>query len=332
MSISSKIAAFIFACLLATAASAEEAGNIGILSLETSGKYVVPVVVWYPTDVPTEPWQAGPYTLHATRNAPLAPGRHALILLSHGSGGGEFGHADLAEELARHGYIVAAPRHLGDSYDQPGGRGSDRQMIGRPWQSVATLDAVLADPRLKDAIDAARIGMAGFSAGGYTTLVMAGATPDFTLLTTYCGAHADDKKLCSEGAESALRITRLGWKLPTDRRVRAAVAMAPLGVLFDAKGVSAVSIPLRVYKASDDHILRNPWNADHLLSLLPPATERGELPGGHYIFLAPCSAALRVGFPEGCTDAAGIDRTTMHARLNAEIVDFFNRTLTKDRD
>jgi len=83
--------------------------------------------------------------------------------------------------------------------------------------------------------------------------------------------------------------------------------------------------------ANDDQVLRNPWNTDHLLSLLPPATEHGELPGGHYIFLAPCSAALRAGFPEGCTDAAGIDRAALHAMLNAEIVDFFNRTLTNDR-
>jgi len=84
---------------------------------------------------------------HTQRYATVTAGAHPLILLSHGSGGGEFGHADLAETLAGQGYIVAAPRHLGDSYDKPEGWGTDVQMIARPRQVVATLDAVLAAMR-----------------------------------------------------------------------------------------------------------------------------------------------------------------------------------------
>lgn len=79
----------------------------------------IPVVVWYPTKQPLTEWHAGPYLIHATGDATVTAGAHPLIILSHGSGGGEFGHADLAETLAGQGYIVAAPRHLGDSYDKP---------------------------------------------------------------------------------------------------------------------------------------------------------------------------------------------------------------------
>ena len=72
-----------------------------------------------------------------------------------------------------------------------------------------------------------------------------------------------------------------------------------------------------------------PYNTDHLLSLLPDSVERGEIVGGHYIFLAPCSDALKATVPYVRIDAPGIDRAAVHAKLNAEIVDFFDRKLPK---
>jgi len=316
----------ILATLLALGAPlAAFAQGVGVARLMTGGEYKVPVAVWYPSSAPTTPWDAGPYRLNATRDAPVAAGRHPLIVLSHGSGGGEFGHADLAEALARAGYVVAAPRHLGDSYDAPTGRGSDVQLIGRPWQAVATLDTVLADARFGPAIDAGRIGMAGFSAGGYTTLVMAGARPDVSLQVAHCKAHPDDAELC--GAQLASPVTRPGWALPQDSRVRAAVAMAPLSVTFDAKGLAGVSIPLRVYKAANDQLLQNRFNTDPLLRAFGRPVEQAEVPGDHYVFLAPCSAALKAVAAVICTDAPGVDRAAIHAVLNAEIVAFFDRTL-----
>lgn len=303
------------------------AQGVGIVRLTTTGDQQVPVAIWYPSPAPTTDWDAGPYRLHATRDAPPAAGRHALIVLSHGSGGSELGHADLAEALARAGYIIAAPRHLGDSFDAPQGRGSDVQLTGRPWQAVATLDAVLADARFAPLIDAKRIGMAGFSAGGYTTLVMAGAHPDLSLHVAHCRAHPEDAELCFAAAQTTLGVTRPGWALPHDTRVRAAVAMAPLSVMFDAKGLSDVRIPLRVVKAADDQLLQNRFNTDPLLRALPGAVEAAEVPGGHYVFLAPCSDAIKAAAPVICTDPPGVDRVQVHARLNADIVDFFNRSL-----
>jgi predicted dienelactone hydrolase len=303
------------------------AQGVGVARLTSSGEYKVPVAVWYPSPAATVAWDAGPYRIEATRDAPLAVGRHALILLSHGSGGGEWGHTDLAQALARAGYIVAAPRHLGDSFDEPGGRGSDVQLIGRPWQAVATLDAVLADLRFKDGIDAKRIGMAGFSAGGYTTLVMAGARPDVSLHEAHCKAHPEDAELCSDGARTTQRVTRPGWQLPHDTRVRAAVAMAPLSVMFDAKGLAGVAIPMRVYKAASDQLLQNRFNTDPLLRALPRPVEQGEVPGNHFVFLAPCTEAFRAVAAAICTDPPGVDRAAVHATLNREVIDFFSRTL-----
>lgn len=316
------------AAALAWAAAACAEGGVGISSLTLQGEYAVPALVWYPSTAATQAWQAGPYRVEATRDAPVAPGKHPLVLLSHGSGGSELGHADLAEALARRGYVVAAPRHQGDSYDRPEGRGSDVQLYARPWQAVATLDAVLADPRLSAAIDPKRIGMAGFSAGGYTTLVMAGARPDARLVDVHCRAHPDDPEVCPQGAATQRRITRPGWTAPLDGRVRAAVAMAPFAIPFDASGLAAVTIPLRIVRARDDRIIRAEWNIEPLLRALPAGTESSVVPGGHYVFVAPCTPQVAaLAPPELCSDAPGVDRRAVHTQLNDEIAAFFDRTM-----
>ena len=313
---------------LMTLSLAATAQGVGFVRLATVGDAPVPVAVWYPSTAATVPWEAGPYTVRDTRDAPLAPGLHPLVLLSHGSGGGEYNHADLAEALAQRGYVVAAPRHVGDSFDSPQGRGSDVQLTGRPWQAVAALDAVLADARLAPAIDAERIGMAGFSAGGYTTLVLAGAKPDLQLHGAHCHAHPDDAELCPDGADARFVVTRAGWALPPrDSRVRAAVLMAPLSVMFDARGLADVTLPLRIYKAQDDRMLQNRFNTDPLAAALPGQPERVDVPGGHFVFLGPCNATLAGVARFICTDAAGVDRRAVHEKMNREIGDFFDRAL-----
>ena len=169
--------------------------------------------------------------------------------------------------------------------------------------------------------------MAGFSAGGYTTLVMAGARPDLSLQVAHCKAHPDDAELCFAAAQTTLGITRPGWALPQDARVRAAVAMAPLSVMFDAKGLAGVTIPLRIYRRANDQLLQNRFNTDPLLRAFARPVEQGEVPGGHFVFLAPCSEALKAAAASICVDPPGVDRAAVHATLNAEIVAFFDRTL-----
>jgi len=200
--------------------------------------------------------------------------------------------------------------------DDVGGRGSDVQLTGRPWQVKQTLDAVLADPRLKTSIDANRIGMIGYSAGGYTTLTTIGGRPDYALWGVHCKEHPEDDELCpADGSWVPPRITRPGWELPPpDPRIKAAVVMAPAGILFDAKGLSGISIPLRIYRARDDHFVRNDWNADHVAALLTNDLDVTSVPGDHFIFIAPCPSELAERYPESCTDAPGIDRAPFMPR------------------
>jgi predicted dienelactone hydrolase len=292
------------------------------------GPSQMPLSVWYPTMEPEAALQVGPYRLSVARNASLAPGQHRLILLSHGHLGSNLGHWDLAAFLARHGLIVAAPRHFGDSFDQPPKPGG-RQLVTRPAQISAALDSLLSDPQLAPSIDAERIGMAGFSAGGYTSLVIAGATPHVEHLMSHCREHPEDKEFgCDHLSDWQAGAGELANAVFVhDPRVRAVVAMAPVGVLFDKADLAGISIPLRIYRAADDHILVNAWNSDVVLRDLPQPVEAVTVPGDHYVFLAPCSEAFASDAPELCRDPPGVDRIAIHQQINGEILDFFDRTL-----
>jgi predicted dienelactone hydrolase len=137
--------------------------------------------VWYPAD------PAGPDLAHSLlANFPLrtrvgaepAKGPHPLIVFSHGAGGAPEGHLFLITHLASHGFVVAAPQHRDCSLGcGPTGellRGQELAML-RPDDVKATLDALLEASDgsvrlLENMIDPERIGLAGFSFGGYSVL------------------------------------------------------------------------------------------------------------------------------------------------------------------
>lgn len=318
-------------CTLLLCCAQQAHAAIGLLLLPPSPALPVPLALWYPTATPASaPAQLGSYRTTATLAAPIAPGPHPLIVLSHGSGGGEFGHIDLAEALAERGYLVAAPRHLGDSHDEPGGRGTDVQLVGRPWQIKAVLDLLLSDARFAPRIDAGKIGMAGFSAGGYTTLAMLGARYDLALHRTHCAVERD-WEMCPLWRFSRFRVTRPGWEPPKETRIRAAVAMAPVSVFFDAAGVRDVTAPLLLVQARDDAHLPNRWHTSRLRTLLPKPPQSIEIDGAHFVFLAPCTAQMHARLPALCTDAPGVDRAAIHAKLNRAIGEFFDAQLGVSR-
>ena len=60
-----------------------------------------------------------------------------------------------------------------------------------------------------------------------------------------------------------------------------------------------------------------------------PASQLTILPGGvgHYTFLDTCGAAGKATLPVYCTDAAGVDRDQVHAKVAAMAVDFFDKSL-----
>ena len=289
----------------------------------------MPAIVFYPTPGDSGPTQVGPYSIAATRGAAPAPGSFAFIVHSHGTGGDHLGHHDTLTALARAGFVAAAVQHPRDNYLDSSGFGTDLQLIGRPHHIVALIDGVLADAALGPLVDRWRIGMAGFSAGGYTTLVIAGAMPDFSLAAEYRRAVAYDP-LRSRIDAAGTERRKPDLKFVADARVRAIFVMAPaLGYVFDRAGLSKVEVPVRLYRPTADEVLIHPWNAERIAQMLPRPPEYRLIEGaGHFVFLAPCPAVLAARVPQICTDPPGVDRAAVHARVNAEMIEFFRRTLT----
>ncbi|MBI3497781.1 MAG: hypothetical protein HY058_10810 [Proteobacteria bacterium] len=288
----------------------------------------MPVVAAYPVADSAGVTVLGPYRIDAAQDAAPAEGRFPLIVVSHGTGGDVLGHHDSLTALARAGFIAATVQHPRDNYRDDSGFGTDLQTIGRPHHIVALIDGVIADARLGPRIDPTRIGMVGHSAGGYTTIVVIGGRPNFALRADYMKANPDDPLMRRAQAVGGVQ-RRPDLALIADPRVKAAIVMAPaLGFVFDAAGLASIKVPLRIYQAQADEVLPGQWNAERLGRLMPNAPEYQVLPGaGHFVFIAPCSEEMARRAPAICTDPPGIDRAAIHARLNAEIVDFFQRTL-----
>jgi predicted dienelactone hydrolase len=297
---------------------------------------VVPfdTLVWYPTEAPEIAWQAGELPVAASRDAPIAAGpRFPVILLSHGSGGSPLGHRDLATRLARDGFIVVAPTQIGDSAGHTEGRDSGRSLLDRPRQAVRALDTALADPRFADHADSARIGMVGFSAGAYTTLVLAGARPDFARATAYCRDHGDDRGSCGNGGgnrveRSAARENELAaWQPSREKRLKAIVLMDPLAMPFDAASLAAVRVTTLLIRPASDDFLKAPANAATVAAGLPQPPQQITVPGSHFVFLDPCPQETAARVPALCQDAPGVDRVAIHRQIEGEISDFLRRSL-----
>ena len=287
------------------------------------------LTVYYPTPGGESSIRRDLYTLSAAQDAPPADGKLPVILWSHGSGGTTLAHHDSAEWLARRGFIVIAPLHAGNNHFDHSGEGTARMWQGRPRALTAALDAVIADKVLGAHVDVARVGAAGFSAGGYSVLAAAGAVGDMTLLSKHCAAHAsEDPEFCSlshgQAADDATKPPPIHVQ---DKRIRAVVAMAPVGALFGNDAMAELTAPVRIYRAEKDMVLRQPFHAERVHQLLPKAEYVVVNNAGHYAFLAPFPAGLGPGVGPVADDPPGFDRPAYHAKLNAELTQFFLRTL-----
>src|SRR5262249_48403938 len=219
-----------------------------------------------------------------------------LVVISHGKGGAELNHESLAEALARDGYLVAALRHPGDNWQDHSlsERGPAAYFDERPRQVSRVLDALLGDPQWSDRIarDAhgPRVGAIGHSAGGYTVLALAGGRFDLGRLAAHCSAHrVDDPIFCTKADPNAPPIaasaTTFAASPSADSRGRAVVALAPLGVGFDAGSLERIAVPVAIYAAADDRWLQLRFHAEWVAAHIPGATLHVVPNAWHFAFV-----------------------------------------------
>lgn len=294
---------------------------------DADGK-VFAVGVWYPTDS-----QAAPGPMGAVQGAAVTGRRLPLVVISHGNGGGMASHIDLALALAGSGYVVAAPMHAGDNFQDPSASGLATLYSGRNRQLRMALEHMLTKWQGHDHVDAEKVGAFGFSAGGFTVLTAAGAKPDMNLIAKHCAASPEFICRVLDHYKSALlnADAQAGEPMQASPRIKAIVVAGPgLGFTMTPAALSAVKIPVQVWSGEKDDKVPYATNAKLINEALAHNGQtvdvRSVPNAGHLSFTAPCGA---VQIPELCTDPEGFDRAAFHKSMNATVVEFFDRTLRR---
>ena len=277
----------------------------------------LPVAIWYPTDATTRPSLLGLAVQFVARDAAAAGTHLPLVVISHGSGGGPGSHVDTALALAAAGFVVAAPMHTGDNYADQSAVGTGRWLPDRSRHVPLVIDHLLQKWPERARIDGGRIGVFGFSAGGFTALTTIGGAPDLTVLREHC----------RRAPEFACQLwipadDQLATEFAHDARVKAAVVAAPgYGFAFTKAALAGVTVPVQLWSGAEDQSVPTRTNADVVRAGLARAPELHVVPGAqHFSFLTPCGW---IGPPLLCRDGAGFDRRAFHETLDREIVRFF---------
>lgn len=276
----------------------------------------------------------------AARDAAAEPGRRPLVVLSHGYGGNILNQAWLADELVRHGYIVAAVNHPGTTSRDRSPAAAEK-LIERPHDLSRAIDTLTADAALSALIDTDRIAVVGHSLGAWTVTSIAGGRFDAGRLDADCKAHpalaACDVFAALGAGRTAAGRAALGGDA-RDARVKAAV-MLDIGLArgFTPESLGAIGIPVLVIAAgSDDLKIPAALESGYLLQHLPAGATQSLTIGDatHFSFLPVCkdgAAALLEAEQRGdgvvCIDGGKGDRKTIHRQAGERILTFLAQAL-----
>jgi predicted dienelactone hydrolase len=283
---------------------------------------VLRVTIWYPTraNAVEQPLEIGPpghplfSSGKAAADSPIAQGRHRVILLSHGFGGTARMMGWFGTGLAQIGYIVVA-------VDHPGNNGMEPITVAGAslwWERADDLGAALAvvksDAVIGPHLDLEHLGVAGFSAGGFTSLVAAGARVDTAHYLQFCTSHPDDA-VCMPQKEAPELTPKLVYKQITETPalaeqlrhagddhsipgIRAVFVMAPAIVqALDPAGLGNLKQPVRILLGDADVVAPPATNGYVAAKLLPHVSMRTLPSVGHYDFLGNCTDAGRQAVP-----------------------------------
>ena len=154
-----------------------------------------------------------------------------------------------------------------------------------------------------------RLGVAGFSLGGFTALVSAGARVDIDHIIQFCQSPAADATCApqAEAPDQTMAAREQALKTPAMAAqakhagddyaipgVRAVFVMAPGGIeALAPASLRALDTPVSILLGDADPVAPPASNGKLAASSLPHATLK-TLPGvGHYDFLADCTATGR---------------------------------------
>lgn len=282
------------------------------------------LLVWTPCAEPPQEMDARGAIFFAVPGCPVTGEKLPLIVISHGRRGWFGGHHDTAAALADAGFVVAALNHPGDTWRDTSRTDSVSVLVERPTDIKRLIDYMLDGWPDAPRIDAQRIGLYGFSFGGYTGLAVIGANPELRKGLPNC---ATSSLLACKQLESGEVPDQ---PIIPDPRVKAAVIVDPYpAFVFPEVSLKKLAIPVQLWSSDPAQ------NADGLSGCCAAAIkQRLSAPDYHFVanarhfsFLATCTPKEVQANPNACTDAPGFDRVAFHRGFHADIVAFFRKHL-----
>jgi predicted dienelactone hydrolase len=251
--------------------------------------------------------------------------RKPLVVLSHGHAGNPFGFHWLIEPLVAAGFIVVATKHS----DLPG---PQINHWNRALDVSFMLTEVLNSP-FGLMIDEHRIGFAGFSLGGMTGMLLAGARASRLDEVVPSSTHVNEARITEDARLALPSFDRERMKADyRDPRIKAAFLMAPAWAwIFDAKDIQQVKIPISIVSGDKDEVVVPQTNGLWFAKNAPHSEFRWLDGAGHFVFLDQLSCEERMKRdPEGLKsflykDHYGVNRHYVQEQVRNLALEFFER-------
>ncbi len=203
-----------------------------------------------------------PVELYLPETSSAAPNSIPVVVFSHGLGSRPADFADIAEHFASYGFAVALPEHIGSNYalqqDVLAGRASElfrvSEFVDRPLDISFLLDELERrnQTELQGQLNLQQVAALGHSFGGYTALVLGGATADFENLAQNC----DEGRQFLNFLDPALLLQCRALELPSeaktqltqglqDERISLVIAFNPVNAsILGPQGLGKIQVPV----------------------------------------------------------------------------------------
>ena len=264
-------------------------------------------------------------------------GPYPLVVLSAGFAITPDSYAWLAEHLASHGMVVAAPQH------------EETLSPAHLWRSAIDRPRVVAETRdhlesaagpggdLTGLVDPSTVAVLGHSYGGYTALAAGGARLDADAFTSGCaGARQEDDPivfLCDALEPRFDDIVAADGTRPDP--VDAVVSLAGDAAMFGEDGLASLTAPLLVMGGTADHDSPYEWTTrlayDHAGSRRKVEVAMGG--AEHFVFSGGCESTRRIVrlVPTGFCDDPAWDRARARAVVRHVVTAFLLAELGRGR-